>query len=69
MSSVLGRSGFDATISSGAHRTSREVEQLTLLSEGQQVPGQLANCPLGIPVVIEFLTYSGRKSQHKLSPF
>eukprot|EP00971_Amphidinium_carterae_P127919 2533654-Amphidinium_carterae.1 len=50
MSSVLGRSGFDATISSGAHRSSREVEQVTLLSEGQQVPAQLANSPLGIPV-------------------
>eukprot|EP00971_Amphidinium_carterae_P277358 5504706-Amphidinium_carterae.1 len=68
MSSVLGRSGFDPTIS-GAHRGSKETDGITLLSEGQQVPPVLANSPLGMPIVMECYTYAGRKSNQKLSAF
>eukprot|EP00971_Amphidinium_carterae_P131032 2595904-Amphidinium_carterae.1 len=46
MSAVLGRSGFDATVS-GAGR-SREVEVSTFLSDGQSVPASLRNSPLEI---------------------
>eukprot|EP00971_Amphidinium_carterae_P115823 2294127-Amphidinium_carterae.2 len=57
MSSVLGRSGFDATISGAlAHRGSKEVEAATFLSDGQQVLSTLRNSPLGIPIVMEFQT-------------
>eukprot|EP00971_Amphidinium_carterae_P290135 5760784-Amphidinium_carterae.3 len=38
-------------------------------SEDQPVRTSLRNSPLGIPIVIEVLTYSGKKSIHKLSPF
>eukprot|EP00971_Amphidinium_carterae_P130770 2590520-Amphidinium_carterae.1 len=68
VSSVLGRTGFDPTIS-GAHRGSKETDGVALLSKGQQVPFVLANSPLGMPIVMGCYTYAGRKSNRKLSAF
>eukprot|EP00971_Amphidinium_carterae_P079645 1576083-Amphidinium_carterae.1 len=61
MSSILGRSGFDPTIS-GAHRGSKETDGVTLLSEGQQSSGHADHHGV-------LHLYAGRKSNHKLSAF
>eukprot|EP00971_Amphidinium_carterae_P298854 5937305-Amphidinium_carterae.2 len=68
MSSVLGRSDFDPIISN-AHRGGRDPENVTVLPEGGHVPSIMSNSPLGMPIIMECYTYSGRKSNHKLSPF